>query len=208
VSSTLQQAGLPVRDLLATGRRWAAGHAGGFAYPGTSGSAPPLLAQHDWVHVLADYGSTVESELEVFALIARANDDPRGFSLLAMVVSLFETGYLRTGAGLFEALPGQMEHKGVAQRVGDAMRRGALAKTPESTSVDFLTVDWFDLADLPVETARERFGLIPEGPKAAPLSPGPFEPGGISPFQENAGRATAEAAGRAYQSFGASVSAA
>ncbi len=79
----------------------------GFVYPGLVGSAPPLLAQHDWVHVLADYGTNVESELEVFAFIARANDDPRGFSLLAMVISLFETGYLRTGAGLFEAFPGR-----------------------------------------------------------------------------------------------------
>jgi hypothetical protein len=64
----------------------------GFVFPGLPGSAPPLLAQHDWVHVLADYGTTVESELEVFAFIARANDDMRAFSLLAMVVSLFETG--------------------------------------------------------------------------------------------------------------------
>ncbi len=48
----------------------------GFVYPGLPGSAPPLLAQHDWVHVLAGYGTTLESELEVFAFIARANDDP------------------------------------------------------------------------------------------------------------------------------------
>src|SRR3954454_23236677 len=56
----------------------------GFAFPGRPGSAPPLLAQHDWVHVLADYGSTVECEIEVFAFVSRSNDDPRGFSLLAM----------------------------------------------------------------------------------------------------------------------------
>ena len=73
--------------------------------PGRPGSTPPLLACC-WVHVLADYGTTVEARLEVFAFIARANDDMRGFSLLAMVVSLFETGYLRRGAGLFEASPG------------------------------------------------------------------------------------------------------
>ncbi len=30
----------------------------GFQFPGSPGSAPPLLAQHDWVHVLADYGTT------------------------------------------------------------------------------------------------------------------------------------------------------
>ena len=47
-----------------------------------------------------------------------ANDDPRAFSLLAMVVSLFETGYLRAGAGLFEASPGQLSREGVAERHG------------------------------------------------------------------------------------------
>ena len=68
------------------GRRvWELYRARGFAFPGRPGSAPPLLAQHDWVHVLADYGTTVECELEVFAFIARANDDMRAFSLLAMV---------------------------------------------------------------------------------------------------------------------------
>jgi len=59
-------------------------------------------------YVLADYGTTVESELEVFALIARANDDMRAFSLLAMVVSRFEIGYLKTGAGLFESNTGHI----------------------------------------------------------------------------------------------------
>ena len=60
------------------GRRvWEMYQARGFVFPGLPGSAPPLLAQHDWVHVLADYGTTVEAELEVFAFIARANDDLR-----------------------------------------------------------------------------------------------------------------------------------
>ncbi|HXW39485.1 MAG TPA: hypothetical protein VEJ44_07305, partial [Acidimicrobiales bacterium] len=106
---------------------WEMYRARGFSFPGTPGSAPPLLAQHDWVHVLADYGTTVESELEVFGFIARANDDMRAFSLLAMVVSLFETGYLQTGAGLFEASQGHLSaNEHVAIRLADAMRRGAL----------------------------------------------------------------------------------
>src|SRR5262249_15040183 len=156
----------------------------GFVYPGLPGSAPPLLAQHDWVHVLADYGTKVESELEVFAFIARANDDPRAFSLLAMVVSLFETGYLRAGAGLFESSPGQLSHQGVAERVGDAMRRGATC----AGSNDFLAIDWFELADLPLEEARRRFGLGEKSERArAAGSVGPWEPGGISEFQSNCG---------------------
>jgi hypothetical protein len=172
----------------------------GFAYPGLPGSAPPLLAQHDWVHVVADYGTTVESELEVFALIARANDDMRAFSLLAMVVSLFETGYLRTGAGLFEYSPGHLSESGMAVRVADAMVRGARCRG----SVDFLRTDWFELAGLPVDEVRERFGLTPKSDTAvAAGSVGPWEPGGISPFQVDAGRAAAAAAGRTYDPYGA-----
>src|SRR4029078_13373420 len=104
-----------------------------------------FLAQHDWVHVLADYGTTVECELEVFAFIARANDDMRAFSLLAMVVSLFETGYLPTGAGRFEADPGHVSGgAGMAIRVADAMRRGALCHddVTGADSIDFLGIDW------------------------------------------------------------------
>jgi len=173
----------------------------GFAYPGRPGSAPPLLAQHDWVHVLADFGTTVESELEVFAFIARANDDLRAFSLLAMVVSLFETGYLRAGAGLFESDPGHLARGGMATRVADAMRRGARC----TGSVDFLRTDWFALADLPVGDARSHFGVIPKSDAALEAgSVGPWEPGGISPFQERAGRELAASAGRPYGSFGAS----
>ena len=173
----------------------------GFTYPGTPDSAPPFLAQHDWVHVLADYGTTVESELEVFAFIARANDDMRAFSLLAMVVSLFETAYLPTGAGLFQSDAGHLSRTGVAARLGDAMRRGALC----TGSVDFLRVDWFALADRPVDEVRGHFGLVAKAPGAVEQgSVGPWEPGGISPFQWEAGRALAGRLGRTYDAFGAS----
>ena len=197
--------GLPAGTL---GRRvWEMYRARGFEFPGRPGSAPPLLAQHDWVHVLADFGTTVESELEVFAFIARANDDMRGFALLAMVVSLFETGYLRTGAGLFEYDTGHLSAgRGMAVRVADAMRRGALCRnrvTGES-SIDYLRVDWFELAPLPLEEARERFSVVAKSDGAVEAgSVGPCERGGISEFQLRAGRALAEREGREYDAYGA-----
>ena len=104
----------------------------GSPYPGAPGSAPPLLAQHDWVHVLTDYGTKVESELEVFAFVARANDDPKGFSLLAMVVSLFETGYLRCRRRPVRGLPrpvvprrggGPPRRRDASRRTGRGQRR-------------------------------------------------------------------------------------
>lgn len=179
----------------------------GFAVPGTPGSAPPLLAQHDWVHVLADYGTKVDAELEVFALIARANDDPRGFSLLAMVVSLFETGYLEEGAGLFEAYPGQLSEQGMTTRIGDAMRRGALSHGPDGErDVDLMQVDWFRFAALPIAEAQARFGIVEKAPEAvAAGSCSPWGPGGISEAQLAAGEAAAARRAVPYDSFGATV---
>jgi hypothetical protein len=179
----------------------------GFAFPGLPGSAPPLLAQHDWVHVLADYGTKVEAELEVFAFIARANDDPRGFSLLAMVVSLFETGYLSSDAGLFEAFPGQLSMRGMTVRIADAMRRGALSHGLQGRAdVDFMTLDWFALADQSVESLREQFKIVPKSAGAiAAGSVTPWEPGGISIAQLGMGQQLAEREGRTHDTFGASV---
>jgi hypothetical protein len=175
-----------------------------FAFPGQVGSAPPLLAQHDWVHVLAGYGSTVESEIEVFAFIARANDDPRAFSLLAQIVSLFETGYAAAGMGLFEYDRGHLSHEGMAMRLADAMRRGALSAA-SNHSIDFLSVDWFSYAELDVEDARERLGVVGKSHNAIEAgSVSPWEPGGMSEYQYAAGRRRADETGESYDSFGAS----
>jgi hypothetical protein len=175
----------------------------GFVFPGRPGSAPPLLAQHDWVHVLADYGSTVESEIEVFGFIARANDDPRAFSLLAQVVSLFETGYAATGMGLFQYDRGHLSHRGVAVRLADALRRGALSAAANH-SIDFLAVDWFEHADKDIDAVRHQLGIVAKDPRAVEAgSPTPWEPGGISPYQYRAGREAAELLNRTYDSYGA-----
>jgi hypothetical protein len=196
---------LPAESL---GRKvWEMYQARGFAYPGAPGSAPPLLCQHDWVHVLADYGTTVESEVEVFGFIERANDDMRAFSLLAMVISLFETGYLAHGAGLFEASPGHFSsHPGMAVRLSDAMRRGALCVDNEtgSTSIDFLQMDWFALAHHSCTDLRARYGITPKCAEAVEAgSVGPWESGGISPFQMRSGQELARRRGIPYDAHGA-----
>ena len=202
-SSPRQWAALEHLPAEAIGRKvWELYQARGFIFPGLPGSAPPLLAQHDWVHVLGDYGTTVESEVEVFGFIARANDDMHAFSLLAMVISLFETGYLATGAGLFEASPGHFSSSpSMAVRLSDAMRRGALCRDQSTgaDSIDFLKLDWLSLAHVPCEELRTRFNLVSKSPEAvAAKSVGPWEAGGISPFQIKAGKDMAARAGVAY----------
>jgi hypothetical protein len=188
---------------------WEMYEARGFAYPGLPRSAPPLLTQHDWVHVLADYGTTVESEVEVFAFIERANDDPHAFSLLAMVISLFETGYLAHGAGLFDASPGHFSSDPrMALRLADALSRGARCRDVETgaESIDFLRMDWFAIAERSCEDLRRRFSIGPKSAEAVEAgSVGPWEPGGISPFQMDTGRQLAAARGVPYDAHGADV---
>ena len=88
-------------------------------------------------------------------------------------------------------------------RLADAMRRGALCAAALD-GPDLLSVDWFAHADRPIDEVRAEFGIAPKSDRAiAAGSVGPWSPGGISPFQYRAGRAAAEAAGREYDSYGA-----
>ena len=66
----------------------------GFAFPGTQGAVSPLLAQHDWVHCLADDGTSATGEIEVFTFLASAIPDAKGFTYAVMIIGLFETGYV------------------------------------------------------------------------------------------------------------------
>ena len=95
-------------------------------------------------------------------------------------MSLFETGYTAAGLGLFEYDRGHLSHEGMAARLADAMRRGARSAA-SNHSIDFLSVDWFDHAELSVEEARDRFGIVAKAPHAIEVgSVTPWEPGGIS----------------------------
>ena len=99
----------------------------GFALPGAPGGAPEYLAQHDFVHVLADYGTNLRGELEVFALIGRADPDPKGFAWLATLIGLFETGYIEN-TGFFErdVRERNIQASGMHVRLADAIRRGKI----------------------------------------------------------------------------------
>jgi hypothetical protein len=175
----------------------------GFAFPGEPFSAPPYLAQHDWVHVLSDYGSSPASEIEVFALISRAIEDPRGFSFLAMIIGLFETGYVPKAAGFFSADTGHLHHAGMAERLADAMVRGK-AIADACPGVSLMDLDWFAHADRPVEDVREEYHVPPKSDEVLAIgSPGPFEPGGFTIFQLDMGRRIAAEEGRPYDAFGA-----
>ena len=93
----------------------------GFELPGTPGGAPAYLAQHDFVHVIADYGTNLKGELEVFAFIGRADPDPKGFAWLATLTGLFETGYIPT-TGFFDRDVREPRHPGTRHAPADRRR--------------------------------------------------------------------------------------
>jgi hypothetical protein len=160
----------------------------GFLLPGTIGAASPYLAQHDFIHVIADYGSTLEGELEVFALVGRADPDPKGFVWLATMIGLFETGYVhKQGPFEMDVREHHLRTPGMDVRLADALRRGKCVA--ERFGRDLLEVDYHALVDRSVDEMRDLLSLPPKSDEArAARSPGVFDPDGMSEFQREAGR--------------------
>ncbi len=133
----------------------------GFGLPGTPGGAPAYLAQHDFVHVLADYGTNLKGELEVFGFIGRADPDPKGFAWLATLIGLFETGYI-SSTGFFDrdVRERNIRAPGMHQRIADSIRRGKVVS--DRYGIDLFEVDYYELAVRPVGEIRERLSMPPK----------------------------------------------
>jgi len=156
----------------------------GFGLPGTAGGASAYLAQHDFVHVLADYGTNLRGELEVFCLIARADPDPKGFAWIATLVGLFETGYV-ADAGFFtgDLEESRLESPDMHVRVGDALHRGRMLC--DRLGTELLEVDYHAVADQPIEDVRAHLGFDPKSQRAVKAgSPGLFDLDGMSLNQQ------------------------
>ena len=156
----------------------------GFGLPGSIGGASAYLAQHDFVHVLADYGTNLNGELEVFALIGRADPDPKGFAWLATLIGLFETGYV-ADAGFFSGDLSERRLDSVEMhvRLADALRRGR--NLCDRLGVDLLDVDYHDHASRPIAEVRAELGIDPKADDAVSAgSAGAFDLAGMSRIQQ------------------------
>jgi hypothetical protein len=156
----------------------------GFALPGSPGGAPEYLAQHDFVHVLADYGTNLKGELEVFAFIGRSDPDPKGFAWLATLIGLFETGYIQS-TGFFDRdiRERNLQASGMPQRLADAIRRGKVMA--EHCSKDLFEIDYHELAPRDVREVCQMLGLPPKSDTArARGSAGVFDREGMSELQQ------------------------
>lgn len=147
----------------------------GFSFPGTKGAVAPLLAQHDWVHCLADYGTSATGEIEVFSFVAAAIPDSLGFTYAVVIIGLFETGYVPAVPGVATANPGHLSAPGGAVRFADALRRGL------AMNLDVMGgVDWFETANEPIDAVRTKLGVLPKSPDAiAAGSLGALDPNAV-----------------------------
>ena len=130
-----------------------------FPFPGERHGIYELGARHDWVHVLADYETTPEGELDVFAFIAASMADHRGIVLLAIALGLFQNGLIRhvQMKRITNARTDTLRDPGAIDRWANAFRRGA------QCPVDVMgTVDLFAHKDVALDQARRDFGVVPK----------------------------------------------
>jgi hypothetical protein len=153
----------------------------GFVFTGQKGSVNPTIAQHDWIHLLADYGTTIENELEVFAFIGSSIPDTKGFSFLIAIISLFETGRLESwGNGALSADRGHLELPGMPARLADAIRRGRICNLDVMYGIDY-----FDYKDMPINEVRQELRIVPKSEEIS--SPGVWDTNGITEYQREHG---------------------
>lgn len=153
----------------------------GFVFTGQKGSVNPSIAQHDWIHLLCDYNTTIEGELEVFSFIGSAIPDVKGFSFLVAIVSLFETGRLESwGGGVLNADKGHLDLPGMPERVADAIRRGRVCNRDVMYGIDY-----FEYKDMPIEDVRLQLNIVSKDDDLD--SPGVWHPNGITTYQREHG---------------------
>lgn len=136
----------------------------GFPFPGESGGIYEVGALHDWVHVLADYDTAAEGEIDVFAFVAVTMDDPRGFIQFVFTLALFQNASVDTVGGkrILIGRADTLSDPGAVDRLADTLWRAS-----HCTADVMGGVDHFALADRPLDELREEWGISPK------LRPGP-----------------------------------
>jgi hypothetical protein len=132
----------------------------GFPFPGEPGGIYEVGALHDWVHVLTDYGTTPEGEIDVFAFIAATMSDQRGFIQFVFTLALFQNASVDTVGGkhIPIARADTLGEPGAVDRLADAFWRAS-----RCTADVMGGVDHFALADVPLVELRERWQIPPKG---------------------------------------------
>jgi hypothetical protein len=138
----------------------------GFKLPGQAGGVNAAVAQHDWVHVLGDYGTTPLGEIEVLSFQTAATRTPGGMLGLVGTLALFESGLMPASLIVHDQTGHALGAPGAVDRMADAIARGNACRTDL-----LLDVDFFKYASDPLEDVRARFGVAPKSPQVLELDP-------------------------------------
>ncbi len=137
-----------------------------FPCPGQPGAVNAALAQHDWIHVLADYGTTPLGEIETSSFYNAATRTSSTMLALLGVLALFESGLMPSTVVVSKQPGHALSAPGGIERVADAVARGAVCNTDRLLSIDF-----FQHADEPLDQLRAGFAIQPKSPRILELDP-------------------------------------
>ena len=145
---------------------WEFYHMRGFKFPGQPGAVNRAVAQHDWVHVLANYGTTPMGEIEVISFQTSATRAPGALLGLVGALALFESNLMPASLIVSQQSGHSLSSPGGVERMAEAVARGAACKKDL-----LLDVNFFQHARVPLEEIRAQFAIQPKNPTISKLDP-------------------------------------
>jgi len=132
----------------------------GFSVPGERGGFPEAGLYHDFCHLLGDYSTEPEGEIQVASFTAGFKRE-RPMYVALFAVMIFSTGVqMRPTADDFVTV-GLLGKPGVAERMLAAIERGSKVNLDLTDKWDYWA--W---VELPIDEARRRLNILPKGPLA------------------------------------------
>jgi uncharacterized tellurite resistance protein B-like protein len=125
------------------------------AFPGEKGGFPEGAIFHDVTHVLSGYDTSPEGELKNAAFQAAFTRDDHDFFTWLVSIVLHGTRVNITPFPIPE-IPGLIGQGDLALDIMRELQRGKSVKQDLGDAWDF-----WDYAELPIEVARERLGVLP-----------------------------------------------
>lgn len=129
----------------------------GFSLPGERKGFPEAGLYHDLCHVLGDYGTDPEGEVQVAAFTAGFKQT-RPFYVVLFAVLIFSTGVNMRPSNEDFTTTGVLGKPGMAERMFAAIERGARVNLDLSDKWDY-----WAYAGLPVEEVRRQLNIVPKG---------------------------------------------
>jgi hypothetical protein len=127
------------------------------AFPGEKGGFPEGAIYHDVTHVLSGYDTSPEGELKNAAFQAGyTKDDHDFFTWLISIV--LHAARVNVTPFPMPVIPGLLGQPGLAIDILRELERGKSVRLDLGDRWDF-----WEYAELPIQVARERLGVIPSG---------------------------------------------